>query len=191
MSDGRWAETLSRWPERLRRPGGATTRFGRSACTAQCATRAAVPPSLRGRDQRGPNVSNGLRQIVLNQACVQPEHAIAEASELVIAACIGGVAVLMVGAAIDLDDELGRGSEKVDDEPLANHDLAPELDTETATAKHQLPEPLLTRRWTLTHGVSALSEERGACGAVGTKSMHRVSWARRGGRAQPPNAQEA
>ncbi|HEY6559654.1 MAG TPA: hypothetical protein VI072_20370 [Polyangiaceae bacterium] len=123
-------------------------------------TRAAVPPSPTGRDQGGPNASNSVREIVLNQAGVQPEHAIAEALKLVIAARISGAAVLMVRAAIDLDDELGRGSEEVDDEAVGKHDLAPELHTETATAKHQLPEPLLTGRWTLTHGVSALSEEQ-------------------------------
>lgn len=70
--------------------------------------------------QRLTHASQRHRQLRKHEACLQPEHAIAKASELSIATSIGGTA-LPVARAIDFDHELRLRCDEVDDVATEHH----------------------------------------------------------------------
>jgi hypothetical protein len=86
---------------------------------------------------------------------LEPQDAIAKASESPIAARIGGTTPSVI-TAIDLDDEPSRHRREVSDEPPERH-LPPKHDAELAGAK-QGPESLLRRSGRGAHPDGALDD---------------------------------
>jgi hypothetical protein len=110
-------------------------------------------------------------QITNHKLGLEPQHAIAKALQLALTTRIPTADGVMIRP-VNLSDELLRRSQEVDDESVGDHHLAAKLNPEAPPTECTLPKELLAPGGALAHGVSAFSEERRACGAVGTICRH-------------------
>jgi hypothetical protein len=106
-----------------------------------------APTRSRGGERSG-DESESLRRLRHDERCREPEHPVAEAVEVAVAAPVGGAAPLVV-AAVHLHDEPRGGGEKVRD-IATDGNLTAESDAESAPAK-ELPQRLLRRREMRAH----------------------------------------
>jgi hypothetical protein len=122
-----------------------------------------------------------------DQVSLEPEHSVAKASKLAIAAHVGGTSPFVIGVPVDLDHQLLARSQEIHDELATDDDLPSELHPHAPTAKGALPKKLFAVGGPEPIGMSPFSEERRACGAVGTNCLHTDLRVWRSGQTQPPS----
>ena len=106
--------------------------------------------------ERVPHQRDGERKLTQDELSLEPEHAVARASEGAVPPLVSAASAGVI-AAVDFNHEVSGGRAKVYDE-VSEHHLPLETDAELATG-NSLPEALFRRRERRAHGGRAGCEQ--------------------------------
>jgi len=152
-----------------------------------------MPSAARSSEQRRAHASHGCGDVSHDERRIQPEHAVARASQHRVTARIRSHP-LRVTPAIDLNHEPRRGRIEIRNEPPKQRHLPPKYNAQPPPADPG-PKQLFRASLRSAHATSPLVEHYGPCGVPSAKqglvvgSSHAPKRRRR--RASPPPYRDA